>query len=611
MIRRADAEKYGIGITGGASESVTARLNSLIPGAVDADGVLNMDAIREATGTRYEARGYRLTFAGDFIAQHEVDTPTSMELKAERKQGKSSDDTGNVVIRGDNLDILKILRKNYHGSVKVIYIDPPYNRESDDFTYKDYFRVNDAELIEEFGLDQAKIDALRDLYGTKTHSGWLAFMYPRLKVALDLLANDGIAFISIDDNEQANLKNMCDEIFGAGCFIACIIVNVNPGGRAYNEIATNHEYILCYGKSPNTKLNLVPKTNNGLRFEDKNGKYDLKELRNRNPKFTRKNRPNLYYPIYANPKGANENRECSVSLTRTRSYSIEVLPKNSKSEDDCWRWSAEKTRQNINSDPSGSEVVAKQRRDGGWNIYQKDRNELTKAQSIWDEKEMITEKGTIHLNKLFGADVFTHPKPVGLVLKCVKLAANEQSLVLDFFAGSGTTGEAVMQFNTECDSHCKFILAQLDERIKKDLPGYRFCVDNGLEPTISNIMLERLDRAGDMIKKEYPTVDTGYKVFSLKAKPKVSTDGTLELDVGQRSAEDALYNMMCRTRKPLDSKITEFVKDALYMVDGELYMLKDADVGKYKDTKVNLNGWGDISLERYLNIDRDLINVVY
>lgn len=611
MIRHADAERHGVGITGGAGESVAARLNSLIPGAIDSDGVLNADVIMEATGAKYKAHGYRLTFAGDFIARREADTPTEMELKAERTQSKSFDDTENVVIRGDNLDVLKILHNNYYGSVKVVYIDPPYNRESDDFTYKDYFRVNDTDLIEEFGLDQAKIDSLRNLYGTKTHSGWLAFMYPRLKVALDLLADDGIVFISIDDNEQANLRNMCDEIFGASSFIACIVVNVNPGGRAYNEIATNHEYILCYGKGSNAKLNLVPKTNNDLRLEDRNGKYGLKELRNRNPKFTRKNRPNLYYSIYVNPKSANENKECSVSLTKTKLYSVEVLPKNSKDEDDCWRWGKEKTGQNVGSDPSSSEVVARQKKKGGWNVYQKDRSDLTKAQSIWDEKEVITEKGTIRLNELFDEDVFTHPKPVGLVLKCIKLAANEKFLVLDFFAGSGTTGEAVMQFNAECGSQCRFILAQLDERIKKDRSGYQFCVDNDLEPTISNIMLERLDRAGDMIKKEHPNTDTGYKVFSLKTKPKVSADGTLGLDMGQRSAEDELYNMMCSTGKPLDSEITEVVEDALYMVDGELYMLRDADVGKYEDAKINLNGWGDISLERYLNIGKKRLNVVY
>ena len=175
---------------------------------------------------------------------------------------------------------------------------------------------------------------------------------------------------------------------------------------------------------------------------------------------------------------------------------------------------------------------------------------------------MITEKGTIRLNELFDADVFTHPKPVGLVLKCIKLAANEKFLVLDFFAGSGTTGEAVMQFDTGCNSQCRFILAQIYERIKKDLSGYRFCVNNGLEPTISNIMLERLDRAGKMIKKDHPNTDVGYKVFSLKPKPEITVDGSrasLSPQHTEKSTDDTLLNMLSTTCKPLDVPVKTVV----------------------------------------------------
>lgn len=314
-----------------------------------------MAALRRVVENEYVAdsnQKHEIRFAGKGLADHLADSPTGMELRVERGQGKDFDATSNVVIRGDNLDVLKVLRNNYHGSVKVAYIDPPYNTESDEFVYNDYFKKSEAELIEDMRLAKETIERFQDLYGTKTHGGWLAFMWHMLKVARDLLTCDGVIFILIDDNEQANLRNVCDEIFGTSSFIACIVVNVNPGRRAYNEIATNHEYILCYGNGSSTRINLIPKTNNDMRFEDDNGTYKLGEMRNSNPKFTRKNRPNLYYPIYANPKSANKNRECSVSLTKTKLHNVKVLLRNSKGKDDCWRRGKEKTGYNVGIDPS-------------------------------------------------------------------------------------------------------------------------------------------------------------------------------------------------------------------------------------------------------------------
>ena len=214
-------------------------------------------------------------------------------------------------------------------------------------------------------------------------------------------------------------------------------------------------------------------------------------------------------------------------------------------------------------------------------------------------------------------NIFSNPKPIKLLKNMINIGNCKNSdIILDFFAGSGTTAEAVMRLNAEDGGNRKFILVQWDEKIKKKKEtkdAIKFCKENGLDTVISSITIERLKRAGRMIEKDHPKskVDTGYKVFSLKDKPRITDEGTLQLDIGQRSTSDILYNMMCSTGKPLDAKTHTVVKDSLYEVDGELYMLKDADVEGHEDMKINMDGWGDISLERYLNLDRERINIVY
>ncbi len=622
MILKEAANQHGLGIVDGVvggRKTLLSKLRSLFPGAITEDGLVDVTSLRKAVGNEYTMDSnqvYELRFVGKGVANYLAGLSVDMELKVECVHSRDFDVTSNLVIKGDNLSALKILSENYYSSIKMIYIDPPYNTGNDDFVYNDHFKKSEAELIEELGLDQETVDRFQNLYGTKTHSGWLAFMYPRLKIARDLLTDDGVMFISIDDHELANLKLVCDEIFGEESFVANIVVNVNRNGRRYKEVAINQEYILCYGKSNKVSLNELPKDPNFLNLEDDLGRYLRRELRNRNPKFTRRNRPNLYYPVYIDPTSANSRGECSVSLTRNAMHHVETFPKNSRQEDDCWRWGKNKIAKHITSDPTSSDVVAKKRRDGGWNIYEKYRKNTSKVKSIWDETEMRTELGTIQLRRLFGKDVFTYPKSVELILKCVRLASDQESTILDFFAGSGTTGEAVMRLNAEDGGSRRFILVQIDEEIKKTKKeAIEFCKVNRLRPIISSIMLERLKRAGNMIKKQHPDTDVGYKVFSLRPKPTITVNESqtkIFRPHTERTVHDILFNMLCATGKPLEVPIRMVVEGRLYEADGEMYVLGDVDLSGYRDRKIYVDGWGeDNTLEHYLNLPPSNVEVVY
>ena len=256
MIPRDAAKRSGFAVLDGSGdgrEDLLSKLRALLPGAIAEDGRVDIEVFRSAVGDEYGTdndQRYELKFAGKGIANYLADSSTGKELKAEHDQSKDFDATSSVVIRGDNLDVLKILRNNYYGSIKVLYSDPPYNTVKNAFIYKDDFKMSDAELIEELGLDQETVERFQDLYGTRTHSGWLAFMYSRLKLARQLLAEDGMILISIDDNEQPNLRIICDEVFGEDNFLACVVWDLGTGTTAGHFIRS-HEYVLAYAKNKN------------------------------------------------------------------------------------------------------------------------------------------------------------------------------------------------------------------------------------------------------------------------------------------------------------------------------------------------------------------------
>lgn len=369
--------------------------------------------------------------------------PVFTEEKEREIVGNPDSEEYNFLLEGDNLHSLKLLEKTHRGKIDVIYIDPPYNTGN-------HFSYNDENV---------------DLNDSFRHSKWLSFMSERLISARRLLSVNGIVFISIDDNEQASLKLLCDEIFGERNFFTQVIVQSNKRGQTYKQIAKTHEYILVYTKTEDAEFNEIEKDddNNDLNLMDELGNYNIRDIRNRNPKFGKFNRPNLFYPFYVNPSIIDKDGFNPVSLEKSDDYCVEIYPYNSKGDESCWRWGIKLSLSNINEQTQKSNVVAKAKRDGGFNIYEKYRKSTYKAKSIWDEVFMITEHGTVQLGEMKLADKFDFPKPVELILKCLQIGSKTDSICLDFFAGSGTMGQAVLELNKKDGGNRHFILCTNNE----------------------------------------------------------------------------------------------------------------------------------------------------
>ena len=529
----------------------------------DALRVLLGDAVKEEGG-----ESYQFTWVGKRAAKAEAARPTDKTLRPVVEDSVDWNNTKNLYIEGDNLEVLKLLQRSYMGGVKMIYIDPPYNT-GNDFVYNDDF----ARTAAEEDLEAGNVDELGLRYRKNTdsngkfHSDWCSMIYSRLLVARSLLTEDGVIFISIDDNELTNLRKICDEIFGSSNFEATIIPISNPGGRDYKQVAITNEYLLIYSKSGASMLNEMPQKAD-FKFSDSYGGYEPRELRNRNPKFHSGNRPNLFYPFFVNPNLKDNNGYCPVSLQPSEDYTIEVKPYNSQGSESVWRWGKPRAAQNILLNSTDrSQIIARQKSDGNWNIYEKCRRCTIKAKSLWDETEMRTENGTREVRSLFGSTFFDHPKPLGLLKRCVIMGSDEDSLVLDFFSGSSTTAHAVMQFNAEDGGNRKFIMVQLPEETPEDSEarkaGYK---------TIPEIAKERIRRAGKKIKEESPlttqNLDTGFRVFRLdesnylevKKSPKEYDQDMLGLFVDNIKADrtdlDLLFGSMLAWGVQLDMPMT-------------------------------------------------------
>jgi adenine-specific DNA-methyltransferase len=491
-------------------------LKQLIPEAVS-DGKIDWEVLKQALGEFAEEEGaehFGLSWAGKREARRLAVTPSQGTLVPVLGEGIDEDTTKNLFIEGDNLEVLKLLQKSYAGKVKLIYIDPPYNT-GNDFIYKDdYSEPTEDYLRKTKQTDEAgKLLTTNPKTSGRFHSNWLSMMYPRLRLAKNLLRDDGVIFVSIDDNEVHNLRHLMNEIFGEENFITQIVIESNRRGQTYKDISKTHEYLICYVNNPETPLNELEKESNDLPFTDSLGTFEIRELRNRNPKFGRFNRPNLFFPIYVCADDADENGFCSISLEKSQKYNIQVLPLNSEGKESCWRWGRAKVSNESLHDLTKSNLIAKQRRDGGWNIYEKYRKTTYKAKSIWNENDVINEQGTLALREISLGGVFDFPKPVGLVKKCILVGGDAEEIVLDFFSGSCTTAHAVLELNKEDGGNRRFIMVQLPEPTNN--PEY---------PTIAEIGKERIRRVIKKIKEEQAQQldlaegepqDLGFKVYKL------------------------------------------------------------------------------------------------
>ncbi len=313
----------------------------------------------------------------------------------------------NFLFKGNNLVVLYSILPFFQESVKLIYIDPPYNT-GNTFTYKDKF----------------------------SRPTWLLFMKNRIEVSKKFLQKDGIIVIQCDENEQAYLKILLDEIFGEDCFLGSITVLTNPSGRDYRSLARTHEYLLIYGSTPQAELLPLTLQKEFPHFDDFGG-FELRNLRNGNIRFHQGNRPNLYYPFYVNTQKQDEYSHHTVSLTPQKGWEA-VYPKESQGVNTVWRWGKDKVSQNITDSTFSSNIIARKSKNG-YIIFEKYRKTTRLARTIWDEKDFYTSKGTKHIKELFESAVFDYPKPELLIARIIDIATQKGDRVMDFFIGSGTT----------------------------------------------------------------------------------------------------------------------------------------------------------------------------
>ena len=584
-------------------------LRSLFPDAFREEQI-DFDVLKQLLGSTVDERDekYGLNWHGKRKARQIALTPSTGTLLPYPAESVDWDTTQNLMIEGDNLEVLKLLQKSYAGKVKLIYIDPPYNTGKE-FIYPDRFQDNLESYLKYTG--QKGEDGLKTTSNTESdgrfHTNWLNMMYPRLKLARTMLTQDGAIFISIDDNENNNLKEICDEIFGEDNFLTTIIVQSNKRGQTYKEVAKCHEYILVYYKTENGALGELDKDGDALPYSDERGGYDLWELRNRNPKFGRHNRPNLYFPIYVNPNTVGADGLASISLTKSDEYFHEVLPKNSEGADSCWRWSSKKVQADgIDAEPVT--LFAKQKRDGEWNIYEKSRKSTTKAKSIWADTAVISEQGTVEAGKLGMSGILDFPKPIELIRRCVFLGTNEDDIIMDFFAGSGTTAHAVMLQSAQDGLPRRWISVQLPEPTYEYKDGKKLAkaqnkvaFESGHE-TIADICKERIRRSANKLRSEYPgnNADLGFRVFKLAQsnirawEPELSNlEGTLlanaEHLVQGRTEQDVLYELLLKLGLdlcvPIEQK--QIGGKAVHAIGGGALIVCLAD-GLTKDVVENL-----------------------
>lgn len=528
--------------------------------------VVNFKTLRQLLGDNTVEDAdemYQFTWPGKQEARREAARPTTKTLRPVVEDSVDWDNTQNLYIEGDNLEVLKLLQKSYMGKVKMIYIDPPYNT-GNDFVYDDDFAASQ----DDYDLFAGNIDELGNRYRKNTetngrfHSDWCSMMYSRLMVARSLLTEDGVIFISIDDNEQRNLKNICDEIFGSSNFIAQLIWE-----RAYSPkndakyISNSHDYVLMYA------LDLEKFTIGRLpRTEEANARYS-------NPDN--------------DPRGVWKASDMSVK-TYTSSCDYKITTPSGKIVEPpagrCWRLSAKAFAERLQDNriwfgPNGDSTPSIKR------FLSELKYEGMAPTSILFYKEVgHSQEGAKEVVSLFGnKGVFDGPKPVRLLERLIILAnLKSDSIVLDFFSGSATTAHALMKMNSNKNFQCKFILVQLSEEVNDTKKEQEY-------KNICEIGKERIRRAGKKIKEEFPlttqNLDTGFRVFRL-------ADSNFE-EVKKASAEydqsqlDLFLNNVKSDRTDLDllfgAMLSWGVQLSLPMaseeVDGKMiYSVNDGDL---------------------------------
>ncbi len=485
---------------------------------------INVDVLKALVGDQTVTDAdekYGLNWHGKKKARQLALTPSTGTLRPCPQESVDWDTTQNLMIEGDNLEVLKLLQKSYAGKVKLIYIDPPYNTGKD-FVYPDNFQDNIKNYLELTGQTEGgnKITTNTEASG-RFHTDWLNMMYPRLKLARSLLRQDGAVFISIDDRELNHLRALANEIFGEENFVATVsVVNNMKGRNDKKHIAACHEYVVIYA-TPNFVSNGLPLTEEqraAFKYTDDKGfKYALRDLRKRGGPDRREDRPKMFFPIYWN-EGTGK-----VSLERTSATDCEIFPMRGDGAEGCWRWGSDKVKAHLNwlhpktsarsgrldvehrvyLDPS---IAVDDEPDEVDDDDEEESIERTsKPKSIWLGGEFSTDSGKRALKDFLPGEAFDFPKSIDFLRTCILLSTSGSDIVLDLFSGSGSTGQAVMQQNALDGYSRRFICVQLpeplDPRDKGQKASANVCDALGLKRNIAELTKERIRRSAAKVQR--------------------------------------------------------------------------------------------------------------
>ena len=548
-------------------------LKKHFPNCFNKDGEFQMDKFEKRISQEVDVtkEGYELRWLGKNYARllANVETETMIVDDKEHNDKVENKNSENIYIEGDNIDVLKHLKNAYSEKIKMIYIDPPYNTGSDGFVYKDDRKYTKEDLAELTNITEEEAQRILSFNtkGSNSHSAWLTFMYPRLLTARELLSDDGVIFISIDDNEVSQLKLLCDEVFGEENFVAELIwkkKNVVQNDAKY--FSTDHEYLLCYTNNiTNLKFNLLSRT------KEQESKY-------LNPDYDPRGE---WSSVALQAKSGNNSYQITFPNGVFWEPTEGTYPRLSKEslikaydQGRLWFGKTGKNKPRLKK-------------------YLSEIKEGVISNTVWlNETVGSTQLGKENLKALLNANAFETPKPIDYIIKMLTLSTDPNSLILDFFSGSATTAHAVMQLNAEDGGNRKFIMVQIPEEIdpKKSKAAYDFCVDElKQEPVITTIGKERIKRAANKIKKENESkleekpLDLGFKLFKTKSIPEKyierMKDENNELLVTKMLSKEELQALLI-TWKTYDGypltkelKTVQFGKYNSYVVDRILYLV--------------------------------------
>lgn len=556
------------------------KLKELFPEVFSEGQKIDYERLKLALGESVDIgkERYGMNWPGKADCFKIIQQPSIATLTPVREESINFDETKNLFIEGDNLEVLKLLQKSYFGKIKMIYIDPPYNT-GNDFIYPD----NYSENLDTYLRYTGQIDDEGRKYSTNTeadgrfHSKWMNMMYPRLFLARNLLREDGVVFISIDDHEISNLRKICDEIFGEENFNTCITrATGTPTGAGNKAFVSEIDYILVYSKNSSPLIEGLEMSEDDAKIydqEDEFGRYLIRPLRKTGGEDKREDRPSMFFPIEA-PDGTT------------------IYPYGPSGYESRWRLGTNKYKELLNNNLIEWKKIKK---DGveAWQAYLKFYLEGRQKQpsNLWHKIEG-NKKATRDIRSIFDdKKVFDFPKPIELIQQMLKLSAfDADDIILDFFAGSCTTAHAIIELNKQDSNNRKFIMVQLPEPCMPETEafkaGYKTIADIGKERIrrVIKKIKEEQERKKDLFADDIPKLDLGFKVFKLEPsnfklwndqvdKDKDAIKNQLEMFVEHinplSSQEDILYELLLKSGFPLSTKIEQlsFVDKTVFSID--------------------------------------------